>query len=111
MARNRGLGHLLWMGVSALLDHPHVAEVRQQGMILAIELAQNPGKRQPYPAEERRGLRVYRHALNARKDAGVVLRPLGNVIYFMPPYILTPSIATAHSKAASSGVRMYGGMK
>src|SRR5690606_95488 len=67
-------------------DHPHVAEVRQTGMILAIELVKNKADREPYPWQERRGLRVYRHGL-AR---GVLLRPLGNVVYFMPPYLITP---------------------
>ncbi len=45
--------------------------------------------RTPYPWQERRGLRVYRHAL----EQGALLRPLGNVIYFMPPYVIqTPEI-------------------
>ncbi|HHW4681148.1 MAG TPA: adenosylmethionine--8-amino-7-oxononanoate transaminase, partial [Xylella taiwanensis] len=36
----------------------------------------------PFPADARLGLHVYRAAL-AR---GVVLRPLGDVVYWMPPY-------------------------
>ena len=56
---------------------PHVKEVRQQGMITAIEL-------QGYTQEERIGLRFYEFALSR----GVLLRPLGNVIYFMPPYTI-----------------------
>jgi adenosylmethionine-8-amino-7-oxononanoate aminotransferase len=71
---------------AAFEDHPHVAEVRQTGMILAIELVRNKADREPYPWQERRGLRVYRHGLTR----GVLLRPLGNVIYFMPPYVITP---------------------
>jgi adenosylmethionine---8-amino-7-oxononanoate aminotransferase len=35
----------------------------------------------PYPWQERRGREVYRRAL----AQGALLRPLGNVIYFMPP--------------------------
>ena len=35
--------------------------------------------------QERRGFHVYRHAL----ENGVLLRPLGNVVYFMPPYVIT----------------------
>jgi adenosylmethionine-8-amino-7-oxononanoate aminotransferase len=66
-------------------DHPHVAEVRQTGMILAIELVKNKHTREPYPWQERRGLKVYHYALSK----GVLLRPLGNVIYFIPPYIIT----------------------
>ena len=33
-----------------------------------------------------RGLRAYLHAL----PQGLLLRPLGDVIYFMPPYVITP---------------------
>ncbi|MEO5573853.1 MAG: aminotransferase class III-fold pyridoxal phosphate-dependent enzyme, partial [Gammaproteobacteria bacterium] len=66
-------------------DHPHIAEIRQHGMILAIELVQDKATRRTYPWQERRGLRVCQHALTQ----GVLLRPLGDVIYFMPPYVIT----------------------
>ena len=56
----------------------NVKEVRQTGMVCAIEL-------KGYTSEERIGLRVYNYAL----EQGVFLRPLGHVIYFMPPYIIT----------------------
>ena len=42
--------------------------------------------RLPYDFRERRGLVAYRHALSR----GVLLRPIGNVLYFMPPYVITP---------------------
>jgi adenosylmethionine-8-amino-7-oxononanoate aminotransferase len=83
---NRLLARIMAESAAAFEDHPHVGEVRQTGMILAIELVRNKADREPYPWQERRGLRVYRHGL-AR---GVLLRPLGNVIYFMPPYVITP---------------------
>ena len=54
-------------------------------MIVAIELVKDKARRLPFPWQERRGLRVYRYALSQ----GVLLRPLGNVIYFMPPYVIT----------------------
>ncbi len=57
---------------------PNVAEVRQTGMVAAIEL-------KGYKAEERIGLKVYQYGLNN----GVLLRPLGHIVYFMPPYIIT----------------------
>ena len=56
-------------------------------MILAIETVRDQRTREPFPWQERRGLRAYRHAL-AR---GVLLRPLGGVIYCMPPYVITPA--------------------
>jgi len=57
---------------------PNVKEVRQTGMISAIEL-------QGYSPEERIGLKVYQYGLKQ----GVLLRPLAHIIYFMPPYIIT----------------------
>jgi len=57
---------------------PNVKEVRQTGMIAAIEL-------QGYSPKERIGLEIYKYGLKN----GVLLRPLAHVIYFMPPYIIT----------------------
>jgi len=57
---------------------PNVKEVRQIGMVAAIEL-------KGYKPEERIGLKVYQYGL----DNGVLLRPLGHIVYFMPPYIIT----------------------
>ena len=84
--RNRALAQRLGEKLAPLAAHPHVAEVRQTGMIAAVELVRDKATRAPFPAAERRGLRAYRHAL----PLGVLLRPLGDVIYFMPPYVITP---------------------
>ena len=56
--------------------------------------------RQPFPAAERRGLRVYRHALSR----GVLLRPLGDVVYFMPPYVVTPEEIDRMIEAAAAAI-------
>jgi adenosylmethionine-8-amino-7-oxononanoate aminotransferase len=85
LGRNRRLAELMRERTSSLTEHPHVAEVRQRGMILAIELVRDRRTREPYPWQERRGLAVYRHGL----ERGILLRPIGNVIYFMPPYVIS----------------------
>ena len=100
MGSNRKLAQLMWEATADLRAHRHVAEVRQQGMILAIEMAQNARTRAPYPATERRGLRAYRHAL----EHGVLLRPLGDIIYFMPPYVITPGEIEVMCQAATAAV-------
>ncbi len=84
--RNRVLAAHMARAAAPLADHPHVAEVRQTGMILAAELVKDKRTREPYDFRERRGLRIYRHAL----AQGLLLRPVGNVVYFMPPYVITP---------------------
>ena len=60
---------------------PHVGEVRQQGIMVGIELVTDRGARAPYPAAARIGQWVVR----AARARGVVIRPLGNVIVLMPP--------------------------
>lgn len=100
LGRNRQLAQIMWAGTDDLRQHRHVAEVRQQGMILAIELVQNTRTKAPFPAEERRGLRVYQYGLKN----GVLLRPLGNVIYFMPPYVITPEEIGLMCRVAVEGI-------
>ncbi|MGH8462086.1 MAG: adenosylmethionine--8-amino-7-oxononanoate transaminase [Stenotrophobium sp.] len=100
LTRNRQLSQLMWMATNDLRRHPRVAEVRQQGMILAIELVKNPRTKEPYPADERRGLRVYQYGLKH----GVLLRPLGNVVYFMPPYVITPEEIGLMCRIAGEGI-------
>ncbi|HEY0768494.1 MAG TPA: aminotransferase class III-fold pyridoxal phosphate-dependent enzyme, partial [Steroidobacteraceae bacterium] len=85
---------------AALADHPRVAEVRQRGMIVAIELTANKATREPFPWQERRGLIVYRHALTR----GVLLRPVDNVVYFMPPYVITPEEIDLMVEVAREGI-------
>lgn len=85
LEKNRDLAAAMQSATAHFAEHPHVGEVRQRGMILAIEMVKHKETRAPFAWQERRGLRVYEHALRQ----GVLLRPLGNVIYFMPPYVIT----------------------
>ena len=85
LERNRILAAHLAQRLAPLRNHPHVADVRQTGMIAAVELVADKRNRTPWPAAERRGMRVYLHGL----QHGALLRPLGNVVYFMPPYVVT----------------------
>jgi adenosylmethionine-8-amino-7-oxononanoate aminotransferase len=98
--QNRRLGQLMWGAMAELAGHRNVIDLRQQGMILAVELAKNPRRREAYPAAERRGLRVYQHGLKQ----GVLLRPLGNVVYLMPPYVITPEEIVTMCRTAIEGI-------
>jgi len=84
LGRNRELASHMAQACVGLKDHPQLAELRQTGMILAIEMIRDKKRKTPYPWQERRGLRVYRHGL----EQGALIRPLGNVIYLMPPYVI-----------------------
>ncbi|HET8899784.1 MAG TPA: adenosylmethionine--8-amino-7-oxononanoate transaminase [Rhodanobacteraceae bacterium] len=85
LQRNRALAAHLAARLAPLRDHPHIADVRQTGMIAALELVADKATRRPFPSADRRGLRVYLHGL----AHGALLRPLGDVIYFMPPYVVS----------------------
>jgi len=98
--KNMQLAATMRKATAHLADHPHVGEVRQTGMIVAVEMCRDRSTRTPYPWEERRGLRVYRHAL----EKGVLLRPLGNVIYMMPPYVISPDEINHAARVASEGI-------
>jgi len=102
LERNRVTAAKMRESVAHLADHPHVAEIRQRGMILAIELMKDPKTRTPFPWQERRGLRVYRHALSR----GALLRPLDTTIYFMPPYVINPEEIDLLARIATEGVEL-----
>jgi adenosylmethionine-8-amino-7-oxononanoate aminotransferase len=102
---NRLLATAMQEATAHLADHPHVGEVRQTGMIVAIEMCKDRRSRTPYPWEERRGLRVYQYGL----ENGVLLRPLGNVIYMMPPYVISPDEIGLAARVASGGIDLATG--
>ena len=101
LGNNRRLAAVMAKAVERFRDHPNVAEVRQTGMIAAIELVKNKQTREAYPWQQRRGLRVYEYALGR----GVLLRPLGNVIYFMPPYVITEQEIALMIEVAWQGIQ------
>ncbi len=102
ISANRALARQLAEAAAPLTEHTHVAEVRQHGMVLAIEMVKDKAAREPYPWQERRGLRVYQHGLRH----GVLLRPLGDVIYFMPPYVITPEQIRQMVEVAAAGIEL-----
>lgn len=65
-------------------DYKHTGEIRSIGLINAIELVKDPSTKQPFEGSARTGYQIYKKAL----DIGLVLRPLGDVIYFNPPLII-----------------------
>lgn len=66
-------------------DLEFVGEVRSLGMICAIELVKDKTTKEPFKFENRVGYQIYKIAL----ENSLLLRPLGNILYFMPPYVIT----------------------
>jgi len=84
LTRNRATAAQMAHLTASIGTHRHVAEVRQTGMILAFELSRDGARETPFEPALRIGLAAYKIAL----DHGVLLRPLGDVLYWMPPYCI-----------------------
>ena len=70
---------------SALADHPHVGEVRGQGLMCGVELVQDKATKAEFPAQEKIGARVHAEALKR----GLFSRVRGDVFLLAPPIITT----------------------
>ncbi|WP_028399569.1 adenosylmethionine--8-amino-7-oxononanoate transaminase [Ectobacillus panaciterrae] len=66
-------------------DLKHVGDIRQKGFMVGIELVKDRETEEPYSWTERVGVRTCHRA----RELGMLLRPLGNVIVFMPPLAST----------------------
>ena len=63
----------------------HVGDIRSIGLINAIELVSNKERKEPFDSKKRYGYEIYKRALKK----GVLLRPLGDILYFNPPLIIS----------------------
>ena len=68
----------------ALGNHPNVGEIRHIGLINALELVEDKKTKQAFDPNRRIGWEIFRKAM----DLGLVLRPIGDVIYFNPPLVI-----------------------
>ncbi len=74
--------HLLLEELKSL---PHVGDIRQLGFMCGIELVYSKETKVAFPAKKRVG---YQATLKMR-ELGMLTRPLGDVIVFMPPHVST----------------------
>lgn len=65
-------------------DLDYVGDIRHMGMISAVELVKDKNTKEPFDWKERVGYNIYQKAV----EKGVLLRPIGNIIYFIPPYVI-----------------------
>ncbi len=77
LEKNREKSKYIYEKLQKFKELPNVKEIRQRGMIAAVEL-------KGYDFKERVNLKIFKFATKNE----VLLRPLGHVIYFMPPYII-----------------------
>lgn len=71
--------------MQALGSHKNVGEIRHIGLIHAIELVEDPKTKKAFDPSRRIGWHIFRKAM----DLGLVLRPMGDIIYFNPPLNIT----------------------
>lgn len=86
LPRVRALADLLRSGLEPCRALPGVRDVRSLGLVGAVELEPHPGR----PADSR----AHRIRL-ALQDRGVLLRPIGDVLYLMPPLVIALDDLTA----------------
>lgn len=104
LARNEIKARMISEKVATLFNaHPYVGEYRQQGMIGALELVADKKTKAAFDWQKRVGYGIYRIAL----EKGVLLRPLGNVIYFMPPYIVEEEDIEKMVSVALASINQY----
>jgi adenosylmethionine-8-amino-7-oxononanoate aminotransferase len=65
----------------SIKDHPRIKTTRQTGTILALEWQTDTGTSYFSTLRDR----LYHYFL----EAGIILRPLGNIVYILPPYCIT----------------------
>jgi adenosylmethionine---8-amino-7-oxononanoate aminotransferase len=106
LAKNEVKAKMIAAKVKKLADsHPHIGEYRHLGMIGALELVEDKKTKKPFDWQKRIGYEIYKIAL----EKGVLLRPLGNIIYFMPPYIVEEEDIDLMVRVAFESINKYFG--
>ena len=92
--KNRELSRYMAEKLTMFENLYNVTNIRQTGMVCALDIT-------GYKSEDRIGLKVYQYGLKH----GVLLRPLDNVIYFMPPYIMSKEECDRMFQVAYDAIR------
>lgn len=87
----------------AFRNNPNIGDIRSIGLINAMEIVEDKKTKQLFSSDLRVGYEIYKIAL----EKGVVLRPLGNVIYFNPPYIITEEDMDFMIKICKESIEEY----
>lgn len=67
-------------------DYKYAGDIRSQGLINALELVEDKNTKKPFDSKKRIGYQVYKKAL----EKGLLLRPIGDILYFNPPLTIEP---------------------
>ena len=72
-------------------------------MIGAVEIVKDRESKESFDWKERVAYQIYKIAL----QHGVLLRPVGNIIYFMPPYVISEDEIDFMIKTARTAIKEY----
>lgn len=86
LARAEELGRTLRESWGRLAGHPAVRRARQLGTVAACQVV-DPHSGEPFPTEARFPWRFHRKAL----DHGLLVRPIGDCLYLLPPLSTPPA--------------------
>jgi adenosylmethionine-8-amino-7-oxononanoate aminotransferase len=100
LQNNSVLEQALAKSTAKFWDHPHVGDVRQEGLICAVEIVRDFQTRQPFPFTERIGHRI----CEAARAHGLLTRPVGNVLVLIPPYCVSENQITQMVEALWLGL-------
>lgn len=101
LERTRSMAeHLRGLLQGRLAPLPVVGDIRQKGLMIGIELVADRATGRPFPVEQFRGAAVCK----AVRKHGVILRPLGDVIVWMPPLSLTAGDAELLAEATRKAI-------
>ncbi len=87
VAAGSRLGRATARGLKTLESHPHVGEVRGQGLLAAVEFVADKRTKAEFPAEEKVGYRVHQ----ATQERGMFTRMRGDVFNLAPCYVTQQS--------------------
>ncbi len=88
LENGRKAGARLMAGLESLRDHPLVGDVRGRGMLAAVELVVDKGRKTPLPAAADPARRIFDRAW----QSGLIIRAFANgVLGYAPPLCCTDS--------------------
>ncbi|MDP6450883.1 MAG: adenosylmethionine--8-amino-7-oxononanoate transaminase [Lentisphaeria bacterium] len=76
---------IIRQALAEIAECEHVGEVRNRGFMTGIELVHDRSTREPYAWQEQIGVKV----CDRSRELGMIVRPLGHVVIFMPPLAST----------------------
>ena len=103
LARVKKRSKMLQTLLKPLTELPIVGDIRQCGMMAGIELVKNKKTREPFPFSQRIGHRVAEEC----RRRGLLIRPIGNIVVFVPPLAATEQELRQMVRILMKGCRIF----